>query len=102
MSSIVSDDPDNHEHICESFHIDSDFDKLISAQSFLTEAEILPVKELSMPFGKFTIIFSKLNCHNMHELILKHPLFWQSIEHWDTLVRRRECLHSLINKQLQQ
>ena len=55
MSSIVSDDPENHEHICESFHVDSDFDKLISAQSFLTEAEILPVKELSMPFGKFTI-----------------------------------------------
>ena len=65
MSSIVSDDPENHEHICESFHIDSDFDKLISAQSFLTEAEILPVKELSMPFGKFTIhIFQiKLSQH---------------------------------------
>ena len=31
----------------------------------------------------------------MHQLILMHPIFWQSREHWDTLVRRRESVCTL-------
>ena len=46
--------------------------------------------------------FSKWNCHKMYELILIYPVFSQSTEHWDTLMRRRECWHSWINKQLRE
>ena len=57
LCSVVSDEPEFHEHISESFCIYSEFDKLISAKRFLTEVEILSIKELCMGFGKFTVNF---------------------------------------------
>ena len=57
LCSVVSDEPEFHEHISESFHIYSELDKLILAKRFLTKVEILSVKELCMEFGKFTVNF---------------------------------------------
>ena len=44
LYDVVSDEPEFHGHISESFCIYSELDKLISAKRFLTEIEIYTVK----------------------------------------------------------
>ena len=77
LCSVASDEPEFHEHISESFQIYSELDKLISAKRFLTEVEILSVKELCKGFGKFTVNFpNETVTRKMHELIFDVPCFF--------------------------
>ena len=74
LCSVASDEPELHEHISESFRIYSDLDKLICAKRFLTEVEILSVKELCTGFGKFTVNFPyETVTRKMHEQIFDVP-----------------------------
>ena len=57
LCRAVSDEPKFHKHMSEYFRIYSDLNKLNLVKRFLTEAEILSVKELCTRFGKFIIHF---------------------------------------------
>ena len=100
LGSVVSDEPEFHEHISESFLIYSEPDKLISAKRFLTEVQILSIKELCMGFGKLTV-----NCQNetatrqMHELIFGVPRFLAKHKTLEYLSEEEgESLNCSINK----
>ena len=104
LCSVVSDEPEFHEHISESFRIYSELDKLISAKRFLTEVEILSVKELCTGFGKFTVNFpNETVTRKMHELIFDVPRFLAKHKTLGYLSEEEgESLHCSINKQLRQ
>ena len=57
LCSVVSGEPEFRKDTSESFHIYSELKKLILAKRFLTEAEILPAKQLCTRFDKFKIHF---------------------------------------------
>ena len=82
----------------------SELNKLISAERFLTEDEILSVEELCMGFGKFTIHFpNETVTRVMHELIFDIPCFLAEHRTLGYLSEEEgESLHCSINKQLQQ
>ena len=100
LCSVVSDEPEFHEHISESFWIYSELDKLISAKRFLTDVEILSIKELCMGFGKFTVNFrNETVARRMHELIFDVPRFLTKHKTLGYLSEEEgEGLHCLINK----
>ena len=104
LCSLISDEPEFHENISESSCIYSELNKLILAERFLTEDEILSVKELCMSFGKFTIHFpNEIVTRVMHELIFDIPCFLAEHRTLGYLSEEKgESLHCSINKQLQQ
>ena len=59
LCSVVSDEPEFHEHISERFCIYSELDGFISAKRFLTEDEIRTVKDLCTRLGQLLYIFRK-------------------------------------------
>ena len=101
LCSVASDETELHEHISASFWIYSELDKLISAKRFLTEVEILSVKELCTGFAQFK--FSKWNCHKLHGVIFDVLHFLAKHKTLGYLSEEEgESLHCSINKQLQQ
>ena len=104
LCSVVSDEPEFHEHISESFRIYSELNKFISGKRFLTEAEILSVKELCAGFGQFTINFpNETVTRKMHVLIFDVPCFLAKHKTLGYLSEEEgKSLHCLINKQLLQ
>ena len=104
LCSVVSDEPEFHKHISESFWIYSELDKLISTKRFLTEVEILSVKELCMGFGKFTVNFpNETVTRKMHELVFDVPRFLAKHKTLGYLSEEEgESLHCSINKHLWQ
>ena len=75
LCSIVPDEPEFDKHISESFQIYSELDKLI--KRFLTEIEILSVKELCTGFGKFTVNFlNETVTRKMHKITFDIPPFF--------------------------
>ena len=102
LCSVVSDEPESHEHISESFRIYSELGKFISAKRFLTETEILSVKELCTGFGQFTINFlNETVTRKMNELIFDVPRFSANYKTLGYL-NEEESSHCSINKQLRQ
>ena len=104
LCSVVSDEPEFHEHISESLRIYSELDKLISTKRFLTEVEILSVKELCTGFDKFTVNFpNETATGKMHELIFDVPRFLAKNKTLGYLSQEDgEGLHCSINKHLRQ
>ena len=102
LCSVVSDEPEFHEHISERFCIYSELDGFISAKRFLTEDEIRTVKDLCTRLGQFTIYFPKESVtRKMHELIFDVPRFLAKRKTLGYLSEEEgKSLHFSANKQL--